>query len=183
MKRQIAWLRHLLRAKGRHGTHSPFVYAFVEKVLRTRRSYGFLEPLPGISVAEQSLLLNTIAFLGTRQIIFYHSSLRVLHNTILRNFPEMHFRSREDTVAAAGPDTLLLADALLLDTRDAVFMPSFLDIQPSASGLYLFHHAGMPAAKYREMISWPYRMSLDFWSGMLLYQHTDFKEKQHFLLK
>jgi hypothetical protein len=39
MKRILQRGKHFFKAKGRHGTHSPFVYAFVEQVLRSKRKF------------------------------------------------------------------------------------------------------------------------------------------------
>jgi hypothetical protein len=37
MYRQIQYLKYLWNAKTRHGVHSPFVYAFIEQVLRSNK--------------------------------------------------------------------------------------------------------------------------------------------------
>lgn len=41
----IEYLKYRLKAKGRHGTHSPFVYAFVDQVLMDKSPVPFKEKL------------------------------------------------------------------------------------------------------------------------------------------
>lgn len=41
----IEYLKYRLKAKGRHGTHSPFVYAFVDHVLMDKSAVPFKEKL------------------------------------------------------------------------------------------------------------------------------------------
>ena len=69
MKRLLNYSRHWFRSKGRHGTHSPFVYAFVEQVLRNKNKIKTerIQQLParqtGLSLREMKLFYKTLYFL------------------------------------------------------------------------------------------------------------------------
>ena len=52
----ISYLKYLQKAKGPHGTHSPFVFSFINDVLRDKRQFYAFEE---IAKLRSSLLINT----------------------------------------------------------------------------------------------------------------------------
>ena len=55
LQRIGSYLGHLVKARNRHGVHSPFVYDLIEKVLRPQASlpeHGAIEALSLIHISE-----------------------------------------------------------------------------------------------------------------------------------
>jgi len=94
----LAHMRFRLRAKGRHGIHSPFVYAFIEKVLRHKGHYP--DAPPQWPQKEWDLWQATVAYLQPEHIFIDQES-----------FPEL-LPHREAPGTRGGPQPLTRFSAL-----------------------------------------------------------------------
>jgi len=179
------YLKYILKARGRHGTHSPFVYAFVEQVLRKKQHFPYLSKNEICTIREQELLCKTIAFLKTKSIVFVQKEITPLKGIFETAFPEIKyfflsglkgFVPQEDTLIILAPEFLKHQELMV-----------FKNIKGQNNfGIYYLHPYQNKAtaliwAKSEDWLHYP--MSLDFRKGGLLMQDIAFKQKQHFLLK
>jgi hypothetical protein len=181
LKRILQYSRHFIRAKGRHGTHSPFVYAFVEQVMRARAGTG----LP-----QQDYMPRPV--------------FRLLYKTIKHLAPGVVY-----TTAELYP-ALRLIETLLPDAIDVVLMPLAGLPQPAAAGalictegketdclqrlvlqadtikvLWVRPHLSKERFElWNRLATLPeVNVSLDYWHLGLLVKDPAFKAKQHFRLR
>lgn len=146
-------LIHYFRANNRHGTHSPFVYAFVEQVLNARAPVTIpeIESLWEAGRTEKQMLQQLMVTYGTA-----------------------HRICRLDTVSGESPQIYVLLPGMpfrLPDTQDIIIVPGIFDNRTA------FRH--WQQLCLQEQIP----MSIETPVMGLLFFRKEFKRKQHFRLK
>jgi hypothetical protein len=158
----IEYIKYSWKARGRHGTHSPFVYDFVEAVLQDRGNMVIADPVVYSGLSEgNSTLLNRI-----RQHYDYRS---------VRWLPDDHVADA-DIVVMPTQEPLLWASLAkhnfqLLKRDSLVFVANI-------------HDTAVHTHEWNSMRKMPaVKMSIDLYGAGLLLFKEQFKEQQHFILK
>lgn len=153
------------KAKGLHGTHSPFVYEFVEKVLQDKSEIArdYLVKIPGIPLGYENLISRIAAYNEYNSIVFISADTGAL--------PVVH------------------ADLLIIDDKPKEWIPALDKYVSSlkkegAVVLTGIHKTKEHTKSWQQVCMNPrVRMSIDMYGvGMLLFR-KEFKERQHFVLK
>lgn len=175
------YLKYRFKAKGRHGTHSPFVYAFVEQVLRKQK----LQQAFKGNTRKDRVLLQLIDFLKIKQIYLFPNAISVEISHVQSLFPKLKIIEISSiSMVKDFENTLVLLDI------EHIKEPEFdiLQQQKGKENLSIYlnninqnQSNQLVWNKVKEYNNFP--MSLDFWIGGLLIQQNSFKIKQHFLLK
>lgn len=175
------YLKYRFKAKGRHGTHSPFVYAFVEKVLRKQKLQQAFK-----NTSKERILLQLIDFLKITQLYFFPDAISVEIQHIQSLFPKLKIIEISSiSLVKDFENTLVLLDIEHLKQSDFDLLQQLKEKENFSIYLNNIHHQNQTNHlvwnKVKEYNNFP--MSLDFWIGGLLIQQNSFKIKQHFLLK
>ena len=158
------YLRYRIKARGRHGTHSPFVYAFVEDILRGRALTGSpsVDPLPG---SPHAALLQRIA-------AYYH------YISVLRLAPG-------DTLAnSLGQYDIIITSPSPTDwqSQSARALSLLAD-----GGMLVFtgiHSTPQHAATWQAVhSSSSVMMSIDMFHTGFIFKSSSFLRKQHFVVR
>lgn len=186
MKKMLGYSKHLFRAQGRHGTHSPFVYAFVENVLRStarleteeiRKEYDW-------SRKEINLLARTILFLKPQRIYadealtgFLNRIIALLNRDDLMVLPLVE----EEIMKMQGEGILIISGN---SSEQFSLLYAVLEHTP-VSLLILRPHAGKDAETFWNRLAGcsGVKMQLDLWYAGVLMNDPAFKARQCFRLR
>jgi hypothetical protein len=159
----VEYLKYSWKAKGRHGTHSPFVYEFVEQVLMDK----------GAIKRENRIEYNSLPLkyenLINRIAVYYGC------NDVLL-LPIQNKQSRPGDMLLLNDDALQWNS--ILEAHPPVINSRTIIVVPNIHGS-LQHTKSWQQLTAHTMV----RMSIDLYGMGLLLFNEEFKEKQHFVLK
>ena len=186
MKNILRYGRHLLHAKGRHGTHSPFVYAFVENVLRNKKRFSPKNiDDRKFSNKEINLLIRTIHFLKPDSILVDKELLNLLNGIVslpgLENIATAELNER-NVDQPTKEQTLLISSSANIST---IALLRAAIQKSTVSILFINPHATISSEEnWQSLSALPeVKMRLDLWHLGLLLNDPAFKASQYFRLR
>jgi hypothetical protein len=199
MKRILKRGLYIMKAKGRHGTHSPFVYAFVEQVLRAKRTFPLKNnPDNSFTFSQKEINLLTRTFLYLNPAVIYADGALLPFLLALKaNVATLHF----ETEVITQDEKEYQSDGLFfcLPTKENVqfLQARFAEKQygaviPRRQKGANFQKKRHPAQQEDKVSleNWEalvhletVKMAMDVWYLGLLSNHSDFKMKQFFRLR
>ncbi len=159
----IAYVEYKWKAKGRHGTHSPFVYDFAEHVLLDKELLNkeYLIECGWLPLKYENLICRIATYYNYKKVLLLQSSANSKDVDVLL-LPEKE----------PGKWMSLLDEQLHLLNRNGIVI---------LSGI---HKTAAHSKAWKTIIKQPQvRMSIDLFGVGLLLFREEFKEKQHFVLK
>lgn len=158
------YIKYRWKAKGRHGTHSPFVYAFVEQVLRGPRPATVQPDIKKHLQGGYASLLQQIAdHYGCKKIV------------ALQPEQEEHRADCDMAILNSGDAGNWIR---LFNSFKPVGMPQMIVV---VCGI---HSTARHTKKWNRLVAHPrVKLSMDLYGMGVLFFRDEFKEKQHFVLR
>lgn len=194
----LPYLRFLLRAKGRHGLHSPFAYGFVENVLRAgpvRRSLSTPSSAstpptstpPVFGARDFQHLVRIIAYWKPGEIRLFPEVITASH-ALAHLFPSIPVYKADEGTPTATPALWVGKVGSAEGHKLSVFEKLIFKEQPDykEQAIVLFDASSSPsnrqeAEDLQRKSTLP--MGIDFWNGIFLASDSRFRVRQRFQLK
>jgi hypothetical protein len=182
MKKILKRGLYIMKAKGRHGTHSPFVYTFVEQVLRAKTKFNLKENPLSLSLKEISLLGRALLYINPC-IVYVEDTLKSFLLQLKASDKSFNFEIRlmDMTPKKQTEDALFFC----FPTKENVaFLKSAAAFQ-SMAAILLHQHTDREKFENWELLEQEDRftMVMDVWNFGFVSNHPDFKIKQFFRLR
>lgn len=171
------FLNYLLKAKGRHGTHSPYIYKFVEDALHENNALTWNYP-KDVNGKKARKLFRVISYLTeTQQLIVTTAALR--GNAWLRHFSPS-IKDPDHIIAAQQTSITVLSLEEIDLWKDALFTKG----AGSGSALLLLHPGNPDYTLLEDYFKrGQFNATIFTWDFSILMNRPDFKRKQHFILR
>ena len=181
MKKILKRGLYIMKAKGRHGTHSPFVYAFVEQVLRSKTKF-IVQEKNTFSQKEISLLGRAFQYLNP-SVVYVEDDLKLLIEDLKSNNAPLHFEVKPMNLNEHNHwDNGLY---FCLPTKENIaFLKSKASSQ-TITAIILHQHKSKTNFENWEELGRDenLKMVMDVWSFGFVSNNADFKLKQFFRLR
>jgi hypothetical protein len=184
MKKCLSYWKFWWSAKGRHGTHSPFVYAFVEQVMRSKKK--IVHQLDNIAIPQQyslqdiDYLYKILQYLPSRTVYVASADIDFFNQLL-----QLDKNNSQFTLEAYIAGITVVAPYSVVVTQGD---DPFLNAANWATGITVLVCA--PHHNYTTEKAWlqcwaqqKVSTSIDIWHWGLLTNDASFKRKQHFNIR
>lgn len=170
------FLSYLLKAKGRHGTHSPYIYKFVEAALHENNTLTWDYPKDAGRKVRTLFRVLSYYSAGTQQLIISPAVMQ--RHAWLQHFNPVI--SAPGQIVLTEPAILILGLEEMEQHKDVFFTKGISNM----AGLLLLHPGNPDYTLLEDYFQQEcFNATIFTWNFSLLMNRPDFKRKQHFILR